>query len=166
MGCDHKMIYPDIPDKDVQAALGIVAIRHGHLEYILKMTVKSLCGLSIEEALTETNKQNARRLRKRIEDEALKTLEKGEALEWLIGVLHRSWQASDLRNTFIHNMWAKELDGPLLMQNDDHTWRLAPTDQELQQLSDEIQVITKEINTERLEGKLFAKLEEKKSAVA
>lgn len=156
------MIYPDIPDKDTQAALGVVAIRHGHLEYILKMTVKSLCGLSIEEALKETNKLNAARLRKRIESEAQAILKEGDTLEWLIEMLRRSWQASDLRNTVIHNIWAKELDGPLLMQNDDYTWRPAPTVQELQLLSDEIQAITKEINTSRLDGKLFAMLEEKK----
>lgn len=150
------MVSLDIPDKDVQAALGVLAIRHGHLEYILKMTVKTLCKFSIQKALAATNKQNARRLRKRIEKEARQVLGEGEALDKLLDFLQRSWAVSDRRNSFIHNLWARQKkNGPLLIQNDDHTWKLAPDALELRKLSNEIESITNELNRCRLEGRLF-----------
>lgn len=60
------MILLNIPDDPtVLAALGKVAIRHGQLDYILRMTVKSILALSIREALDATARQGSKDLRKR-----------------------------------------------------------------------------------------------------
>ena len=42
------MITFSFPDDEVLAALGRVTIAHGHHEYILKMTIKSLFDYSID----------------------------------------------------------------------------------------------------------------------
>jgi hypothetical protein len=158
------MIYPDIPGSmNVQAALGVLVVRHGHLEYILRMTIKSLCGLSIHDALIDTNKQGAKRLRERIEKEAESRLGQCAALEKLLKLLRRSWKASDERNLYVHNVWARELDGPLKIQSEDFSWMGAPTAQELERLSDEIKDITDELNEDRLHGSLKEAIKKQKS---
>ena len=50
-----SMIYLHIPDDpSVVAAVGRIALRHGQLDYILRMTIKTLGGLSIQDALDAT----------------------------------------------------------------------------------------------------------------
>jgi len=149
-------IYFDLPEnKNVQAALGVLVVRHGHLEYILRMTIKSLCGLSIHNALTDTNKKTAAILRKRIKKEAKDRLGQCAAVEKLLKWLSRSWKASDERNLYVHSVWARERDSPLKIQKEDFSWRPPPTVQELERLSSEIKSITDELDADRLEGSLF-----------
>lgn len=151
-----KKIFFSLPeDKNMQAALGVLVIRHGHLEYILRMTIKSLCDLSIHDALTDTNKHGAAKLRIRIEKEAKNRLGQCTALEKLLKWLKRSWKASDERNLYVHSVWARELDGPLQIQSEDYSWRPLPTVPELEKLSNEIKSITEELNEDRLYGSLF-----------
>lgn len=158
---DHTMIIFSLPDEEVQAALGRVAITHGHLEYILKMTIKSLSGRSIEDALNSTNKKQASTLRQLIEKEAKDKLGQCTELEQLLDFIGRAWKASDKRNQFIHNLWARELDGPLLFQNDGCTRCPAPTKEELDILSQEISAITSELNESRLRGTIFEAINHK-----
>jgi len=158
-----KMIFFSLPeDKSVQAALGVLVVRHGHLEYVLRMTIKSLCSFSIKDALTDTNKQNAGKLRKRIEKEAKDRLGQCAALDKLLNWLKRSWKASDERNLYVHSVWARELDGPLQIQSEDFSWRPPPTVQEFEKLSNEIKSITDELNEDRLYGSLFEAIQKNK----
>lgn len=158
------MIYPDIPrNENIQAILGVLVVRHGHLEYILRMTIKSLCGLSIHDALTDTRKQGVAILRSRIEKEAKDRLGQCVALKKLLKWLRRSWKASDERNLYVHGLWARELDGPLQIQKEDFSWMPAPTTQELEILSNEIKNITDELNEDRLHGSLKEAIKNLKS---
>ena len=60
----QKMILFSVPgDKNLQAALGVLVIRHGHLEYTLRMTIKSLCNLAFTltgEIVSEFGTTNAK----------------------------------------------------------------------------------------------------------
>ncbi len=151
----QKMIYFSLPeDKNVQAALGVLVIRHGHLEYTLRMTIKSLCGLSIQYALTATNKQTAGKLRKLIKKEATSRLGQGAALEKLLKLLKRSWKATDERNLYVHSVWAHELDGSPQIQSEDFIWKPLPTVPKLKKLANKIKKITEELNEDRLHGSL------------
>ena len=158
-----KMIFFSLPqDKNVQAALGALIIRHGHLEYTLRMTIKSLCNLSIQDALTNTNKQTAGRLRQRIKKEAKKRLGQCTALEKLLKWLDHAWKLSDERNLYVHSVWAHELDGSPQIQSEDLIWRPLPTVPELEKLSNEIESITEEINEDRLNGYLSEAIQKSK----
>lgn len=158
------MLYLEVPDDQaILAALGVLTIRHGHLEYILRMTVKSLCDLSIEDALAETRRNGPKLLRERIKKEAKIRLGDGEIFDSLIDYLQQAWALSDIRNTYMHNLWARELDGPHLLQNDDETWRSIPSSEELLHVADNIALLTKKLNHDRLEGRLFQEIMEKKA---
>ncbi len=63
------MITLDIPtDPALLAAVGKVALRHGQLDYVLRMTVKSILKLSIRDALDATDRQGSRELRDRCQE--------------------------------------------------------------------------------------------------
>ena len=62
-----KMITFHVPDdKELLAAFGEIALRHEHLNHILRMTIKSLADLTPAEALAATKYEGSRQLRDRI----------------------------------------------------------------------------------------------------
>ena len=53
------LIYMLMPeDPAVLAAVGKIALRHGQLDHVLRMTIKSLTGVSMNEALDATARQS------------------------------------------------------------------------------------------------------------
>jgi len=95
----------------MNAAVGTISLRHGHLDYILKMTVKSITGLSIHQALDATEKQGSFDLRKRVRALAKQKFGEGETLVRLDALLTRAQRATEKRNRILHSLWADELDG-------------------------------------------------------
>ena len=89
------------------AAFGKVAIRHGHLEHALRMTMKTLAHLSVEEALDATRYESPANLRRRIRKVARRKLGEGQALLKLEALLERCNRATEKRNIFIHSLWAR-----------------------------------------------------------
>lgn len=142
------------PDKEVLSAIGRLAIISGHLDYILKMTFKSLKGISIVEALQHTNKKTGTVLRKKVIDLAKERLVSGAALEELLNFIDRAWSAAEKRNQYIHNLWARQNYDQLLLQQDDLNWRTAPTKDEIDDIINEISNILVELNESRLLGSL------------
>ncbi len=75
------MIFMGLPgDAAVLAAIGKIALRHGQLDYSLKMTIKTLAGTTIREAVDATERQSSRDLRERIR--RLAASELGRAMPW------------------------------------------------------------------------------------
>lgn len=158
------MVYLGLPsDRDLLAAYGAVTIRHGQLDYILQMTIGSIEGISVEEAVDATAYQGSRQLRERIKQFAKQKLGEGEALLRLQALLQRAKRVSDKRNEFVHALWAHELDGEPVIRTDDHKLVSVPTVAELNSLAGEIYDLTEELNRARLEGFLFKALANKAS---
>lgn len=157
----HITVTFGFPDAGVLAALGRLVIMQGHLEYILKMTFKSLRGISIQDALRHTNKKTGKALRKEVLKLAKDKLVEGEALDQLLTLVDRAWKAATKRNPFVHNVWARINFDQLHLQNDDHSWRAAPTKSEIDDLTYEISNILVMLNETRLFGALAAALAKK-----
>ncbi|MFQ5482048.1 MAG: hypothetical protein ACE5ER_04750 [Nitrospinaceae bacterium] len=141
-------------DEKLLAALGVLVLRHGHLEHILKMTIRTLENLSIPDALEETKRKGPRQLRTRIGKEADKNFNPGATRNKLNEIMERSEKATEKRNFFVHNMWAYELDEEALILDENMNRHPLPTIQELEELSSEIKRIFEELNDFRL-GKNF-----------
>jgi hypothetical protein len=139
-------------DRDLLAAFGEVALRHEHLNHILRMTIKTLARLSIDEALDATTYDGSRQLRERIRKLARQRLGEGEPLLKLEALLERCKRATERRNELVHGVWAKELDGEPVRRMPDHTWHPLPSVSDLMALGKEIESLTGELNTARLEG--------------
>ena len=139
-------------DADLLSALAKVTIRHEALNHILKMTIKSITGITLSEASYALKYENISSLRQRIKKLTRKELGEGKALLKLQALLGRAEQVSDKRNKYIHGLWVKELDGDpgiMVVSGDIHP---LPTVQELESLDNEIAELTQELNTARLEG--------------
>jgi len=115
------------PDRELLAAFGEVALRHEHLNHILRMTIKTLADLRPDEALDATAYDGSRQLRKRIRKLARQRLGEGAPLLKLQAVLERCRLVTDKRY-------------PL------------PTLHDLKRLSCDIQSLTTELNLARLQG--------------
>lgn len=153
------MVYFDIPaDREILAALGEVTLRHEHLNHILRMTVKTLARLSVDEALDATARDGSAYLRDRIRKFGRKRLGEGEPLLRLQALIERCGRAADRRNELVHSVWAKELDGETVCRNSAQGWQAVPTVEELRNLAAEIASLTAELNKARLEGFLHEAL--------
>lgn len=147
-------------DPEVLRAIAVVSVRHAHLDYILRMTIKTLVGPNVtpKEALDATRFEGSARLRDRIRKLAKKRLGDGETLVRIQALLERARRATDRRNQLIHNIWAQNSEGVPLMRTDDHEWRDPPTPQELDDFATQLASLTNEINEARLSGFLFEAL--------
>ena len=156
------MIMFHVPDdKELLAAFGDMALRHEHLNYILRMTIKTLAQLTPQEALNATANDGSGQLRERVRKLARQRLGEGQPLLKLQALLRRCQRVTDKRNELVHSVWAKELDGEAQLRNLDHTSRPLPTRQELSDLSNEIQDLTNTLNQARFDGFLSEALTER-----
>ena len=147
------MIAFHVPDDaTLLAAFGEVALRHEHLNHILRMTIKTLARLRPDEALDATAYDGSRQLRDRLRKLASQRLGEGEALLKLQALLERCRRATERRNELMHGIWAKELDGEPMRRGQDQRWHPLPTAEDLKALANEIWVLTDELNSARLDG--------------
>jgi hypothetical protein len=146
-------------DARILESLGRIALRHAHLDHILRMTIKTLGEVSVREGLDPTSFEGSRVLRERIRKIARNKLGEGTALIKLQAQLERARRATENRNELIHNIWAQPLDGEPQIRTNDHTWKPIPTIDALNALENEIASITEELNDGRLDGFLSEALD-------
>ncbi len=139
-------------DQDLLAAIGKVALRHEHLSHILRMTIKTLARLEVDEALDATAYDSSSQLRERIKKLARQRLGEGESLLKLQALLERCKRATERRNDLIHSVWGRELDGEPARRGSGTEWKPLPTVPELDGLAEDIMRLTGELNVARLEG--------------
>jgi hypothetical protein len=148
-----QMITFHVPsDAALLAAFGEVALRHEHLNHILRMTIKTLARLRPDEAFDATAYDGSGQLRERIRKLARQRLGESEPLLKLQALLERCRRATDKRNELTHGIWAKELDGEPMRQGSDQNWYPLPTVDELKALANEIWILTDTLNSARLDG--------------
>jgi len=139
-------------DEKILAAVGKIAIRHGQLDHILKMTVKSILGISIEKALDATQRQASSELRKRVRTLAKQKLGEGNTLVRLDALLTRAKRATESRNEILHSLWAVELDGNTVIRDENHKFQEVPEIDELEKVANGLAKITADLNEARLDG--------------
>ena len=139
-------------DMGLLAAIGEVALRHEHLNHILRMTIKTLARLEVDEALDATAYDSSSQLRERIRKLARQRLGEGEPLLKLQALLERCKRATEKRNDLIHSVWGQELDGVPARKGSSPDWKPLPTAPELHGLAEDIMRLTGELNEARLGG--------------
>lgn len=148
-----RMIRFHIPnDERMLAALGKVALRHEHLNHILKMTIKTIAELTPEQAMDALKYEGSRNLRQRINKLAKKKLGEGAPLLKIQAFLGRAKRLTEKRNQLVHGLWAEELDGDAGIMGTIGELNPLPSIDELNTLAKEIELLTEELNHERLDG--------------
>lgn len=164
LGNPPPMITLDIPkDPEWLAAVGAVALRHAQLDHILRMTVKSVTGISVAEAWDALARVQSGELRRRVSKLARARIGDGAPLLKLQALLERCERATRRRNDLMHNICASELDGEYKLKTDDHRWRDLPPAEQLGALATEIAELTRELNEARLDGGYLHEALEKNS---
>lgn len=143
----------DIPeDIELQAAVGKVALRQGQLEHVLRLTVKTVEGLTYIEAMEATRRLPVSRLRRRILESAQEKISESWVISRLTELIQKSKRASDKRNRMIHAVWARNRHNQLIIRDDDRGVQPCPPLQELNKLADDIADVLSELNDARLSG--------------
>jgi hypothetical protein len=145
-----------------------VTICHAHLDYALRMCIKTLAGLTIEEALDATDLEGSRTLRDRIRKLARSRLGEGPALLKLQALMKRCGDLTAKRNEVTHLIIGISEDITrragreiALQRLPDHSWQSLPNAKELHKLADELTAATNELNHARLSGWLALALEQR-----
>jgi len=146
-------VHLDVPgDQELLKAVGRVALAHGQLELILRMTFKSIKGLSVKDALNRTKFTSVSKMRKRVLD-AFKNKSDDFSFHQLKRLMDECERLSKRRNKMIHNTWAiHPVDTSIVVKGDDHAWGSPPTVEDLHTLAFEIQSKVEELNHARLHG--------------
>jgi len=139
-------------DKDLLAAVGEVALRHEHLNHILRMTIKTLARLEVDEAMDATAYEGSAYLRDCVRRLARQRLGEGEPLLRLKALLERCRRATEKRNDLVHSVWGRELDGEPARKGSANAWGPLPTSPELHSLAEELMRLTAELNEARQVG--------------
>jgi len=140
-------------DPTLLAELGRVSVLHSHLDYILKMTIRTLSGVSVHEVRDATTYESSSSLRERIKKLARQAIGEGPALIKLQALMQRCKRATERRNALVHGIYAKDMDGgEPIMSDADWSWKSQPSLDELKELSSELETLTNEINNARFHG--------------
>jgi hypothetical protein len=145
-------------DPAVIVAIGKLAIRHGQLDYGLKLTIRSIRGISVEQALTDTKRKSPHQLQALVAEHARERFGEAPALVRLRELLHRSRQATDHRNSVLDDLWATESDGAPIHAPERHQ-RALPRVAELEAVADNLFSVVKELDHERHRGFLCEAVE-------
>jgi hypothetical protein len=149
----------DIPDDvAMQAAVGRIALRHGQLDHVLRLTVKTIQSMDFKSAMRATKNQGSYQLRDRIRKLAMKKLGEGDAMVQLDVLLERAREVTEKRNRTVHNVWARKSDGELVIRDDSSTINTLPTLEQLESLADDTARIVSDLNSARLKGFLHEAL--------
>lgn len=146
------------------AAVARVTICHAHLDYCLRLCIKSLAGLSIEEALDATEHEGSRALRERIRKLARMRLGEGQPLLKLQALMKRCEERTEERNRRTHNIigiWHYPGSQVPMRRTADHCWESLPSAKELDALATSIMVLGAELNRARLNGWLDQALQKR-----
>ncbi len=149
-------------DPQVRAAIGAVAVRHGQLDYALRMTVKSISGIGLDRALDATEGMSSHELRRLIRKMAREKLGDASNSYLLVAaLLTRAQEATRHRNELMHGLWVFHLDeGRDRFRHKGREWRETPETDELLALADETAQIANELHEARLHGFLKEALSE------
>lgn len=148
-----EMVALDIPkDQALLAAFGEVALRHEQLSHVLRMTIKTLTCIQVQEALDATSRASSSELRERVNKLARRYMREGASLLQLQALLARCAKATAKRNDFIHNVWVRESNGEFSRQASSNSSQPVPSVEDLRTLANELCQLTGTLNHARLHG--------------
>ena len=152
------LVVPD--DPLLLQAVARVAILHTQLDFVLRMTIKTLSGSRPKEARKVTPGMPSRDLRKHVSKLAFKRLGKCDAYRRLDAMLERCRLATKKRNRYAHALFVGNFDrNEYRMESETSDWEPLPSLSDLTLFAAELVSLAEEINEARLNGFLREALE-------
>ena len=148
-------------DPELLAAVGKVALRSSLLDLVMRMTIKVITGVSVEDTLRATARTPSRVLRARVRTLAKDRLGDGPSFLELEAILYLAEKAAEDRNKLMHSDWVLDEDGNPVIQDPLKGHLPVPTVKELDELADQIERVYLMLNHSRLRGSLRKALDGK-----
>lgn len=142
-----------VPDDDILRELGHLQVRHSHLDHTLRLAIKRMLGISIDDpGYWDETRGMAAGLRKRArkliaerysdDDDTAGTLNK---------VLDDAEDVTTLRNRLLHSVWMKAPDGKPVLHDRDNTLKMhvgfeLPTVQQVADVSERVERVQRVLN--------------------
>lgn len=145
-------------DEQLLSAAGRVALQHGHLDFMLKMTIKTLLNLERQEAIDGLAYVGSRELRQRVGRLARKRFGDGDTFIKLSAIIQRASLLTEKRNKLVHGLWVSDLDGAPYIEAEGGEREPLPSPDELNSLAEQIGQLAGELNHARLKGFLHLAL--------
>lgn len=145
---------PHLPSQDELAVLGEISVRHGYLDFVLRLTIRDLAQFTNEEADKALWRTSSAGLRDLVEQHATRRL--GEAhfyLPHVKAMLQECQEVTEQRNRLVHDplvRWYEE-DGPPGRYRNGVTLKL-PEISELKALADRIHLLAAHLDRDRLKS--------------
>src|SRR5437773_100137 len=112
-----------VPDDDILRELGRLQIQHSHLDHTLRLAIKRMLGISIDDpGYWNETRGMAAELRARARDLIAKRYSHDEDMaDTLNKVLDDAGVATTLRNRLLHSVWMKASGGDPVLHDRDNT---------------------------------------------
>jgi hypothetical protein len=150
---DADVLSIKIPsDPHLLEALGRLVIARTHLELALRYTIKVLAGLSVRDAMDATSEARMPQLRNRVRSlfKEKKPIEQEKAQ--LDALLLRGKRLLVKCNTYLHAAYAITASGKAVIQTETYSWGPAPSTDEVNMVTGELQALGNDIHEARLIG--------------
>ena len=161
-----KMIGFHTPPPELLASLGRVMVAHSHLDYTLRMTIKSLADVEFQVAYDATRYDGSAYLREQVRKHGRRRFGESAPQLQLRAILQRCEDVTARRNGYAHAIWGREFEwgreseGQPMVNTGDQNWRAYPPPDELDALASSIDAVREELNNARLHGWLGIALAE------
>ncbi len=156
------MMILEVPkDPELLREFGTIAIRHAHLDRILQLTIKTLSGVKVEEAVLGTAGDGSAKLRDAVKKLARTSLDLPDQLR-LRALLSRCKHVTERRNVLMHGILAMDESGEHKRETKELDWAPPPTVKELKDLSADLLRVISDLNTARFVGFISAAVATKK----
>lgn len=142
-----------VPDDDILRELGRLQIRHSHLDHTLRLAIKRMLGIPIDDPgyWNETRGMAAQlraRTRKLI---AERYSDDADMTDTLNKVLDDAEMATNLRNRLLHSVWMKAPGGQPVLHDRDSTLKVhvgfqLPTVAEVAGVNEQVERIQRVLN--------------------
>jgi hypothetical protein len=141
------------PEQDILCELGRLQIRHSHLDHTLRLAIKRMLGISINDpGYWNETRGMAAALRDRARELiAERYTNDTETAEILNKVLDDAETATTLRNRLLHSVWMKAPGAEPVLHDRDNTLKMhvgfqLPSVQEIARVSERVERIQRVLN--------------------
>ena len=151
----QKIVFQLPQNEALQAAVGRVAMAHASLEYLLRLTIKSITRKPFGDSLASTRRNMSKRLRNKILKLAKEKRFDSDTTQKLADLVFDVGALSEERNHILHRLWAELTEGDIRVSDENdklHPLDISAEIAKLNNLADRIWAMVGKLNRARRKG--------------
>jgi hypothetical protein len=136
-----------MPDDEIALIVGRITIRHGQLDHVMRLAIKRMLGVSIDDpGYATATKGMSKDLREKVMKRASERYaDEQEKLELIESLLDQAETVTRVRNRLTHSVWMQVDGQPPMMYDKDGPYAI-PTIEELQVTERQLDIMQRVLN--------------------